>query len=53
MALCAELHELVDRLPDEGVDGAAILGEISGGRIDPERAWFRRRNEHRQLRPRP
>jgi hypothetical protein len=37
----AELHELVDRLPDGAVDGAAILlEEISDGRIDPEQAWF-------------
>jgi hypothetical protein len=37
----AELHELVDRLPDQAVDGAAILlEEISDGRIDPEQAWF-------------
>lgn len=37
----AELHELVDRLPDGAVDGAAIiLGEISDGRMDPEQAWF-------------
>lgn len=37
----AELHELVDRLPDGAVDGAAILlGEITDGRIDPEQAWF-------------
>jgi hypothetical protein len=37
----AELHELVDRLPDGAVDGAAILlGEIGDGRIDPEQAWF-------------
>jgi len=37
----AELHELVDRLPDGAVDGAAVLlGEISTGRIDPEQAWF-------------
>ncbi len=37
----AELHELVDRLPDGAVDGAAIiLGEISDGRIAPEQAWF-------------
>ena len=37
----AELHELVDRLPDGAVDGAAILlGEISDGRIDPEQAGF-------------
>ncbi len=33
---------MVDHLPDEAVDGVAILlGEISDGRIDPaEQAWF-------------
>jgi hypothetical protein len=37
----AELHQLVDRLPDGAVDGAAILlEEITDGRIDPEQAWF-------------
>ena len=37
----AELHELVDRLPDGAVDGAAILlEEIGDGRIDPGQAWF-------------
>jgi hypothetical protein len=37
----AELHELVDRLPDGAVDGAAILlEEITDGRIDPGQAWF-------------
>lgn len=37
----AELHELVERLPDGAVEGAAVLlGEISAGRIDPEQAWF-------------
>jgi hypothetical protein len=37
----AELHELVDRLPDRAVDGAALLlEEINEGRIDPEQAWF-------------
>jgi hypothetical protein len=37
----AELHDLVDRLPDGAVNGAAVLlGEISAGRIDPEQAWF-------------
>jgi len=36
-----ELHELVDRLPEGAVDGAAILlGEISDGRLDDEQAWF-------------
>lgn len=37
----AELHELVDRLPDGAIDGAAVLlGEISAGRIDPGQAGF-------------
>ena len=37
----AELHEMVDRLPDEAVDGAAVpLGEITAGRIDADQAWF-------------
>jgi hypothetical protein len=37
----AELHELVDRLPDRAVDGAAVLlEEIADGRIDPDQAWF-------------
>jgi hypothetical protein len=37
----ADLHQLVDRLPDGAVDGAAILlEEITNGRIDPEQAWF-------------
>ena len=37
----AELHQLVDQLPDGAVDGAAILlEEIADGRIDPEQAWF-------------
>lgn len=32
---------MVDRLPDQAVDGAAILlREVSDGRIDPEQAWF-------------
>lgn len=37
----AELHQLVDRLPERAVDGAAILlEEITDGRIDSEQAWF-------------
>jgi hypothetical protein len=37
----AELHDLVDRLPDRAVDGAAVLlEEIATGRIDPDQAWF-------------
>ncbi len=42
----ADLHQLVDRLPDGAVDGAAILlEEITDGRIDPEQAWFWTRKE--------
>ena len=37
----AELHELVDQLPDKAVDGAAVLlREVTDGRIDPDQAWF-------------
>ena len=37
----AELHQMVDHLPDQAVDGAAILlREVTEGRIDPEQAWF-------------
>jgi hypothetical protein len=37
----AELHQMVDRLPDKAVDGAAILlREVTDGSIDPEQAWF-------------
>lgn len=37
----AELHQLVDSLPEDAVNGAAImLGEIGAGRIDPEQAWY-------------
>lgn len=37
----ADLHQLVDRLPDGAVDGAAILlEEITNGGIDPDQAWF-------------
>ena len=47
----ADLHQLVDQLPDQAVDGAAILlGEISNGRIDPEQAWFWTREWQRRER---
>ena len=37
----ADLHQLVDRLPAEAIDDAAILLEaITDGRIDPTQAWF-------------
>jgi hypothetical protein len=37
----ADLHQLVDRLPEKAVDGAEILlREVTDGRIDAEQAWF-------------
>jgi len=37
----AELHQLVDTLPDEAVDAATVLvREVAEGRIDPDQAWF-------------
>ena len=37
----AELHQLVDRLPDSAVERAAVLlEEIADGRIDPDQAWY-------------
>ena len=37
----AELHKLIDGLPDDAVDGAGmLLEEIAAGRIDPDQAWF-------------
>ena len=37
----AHLHRLINRLPDDAIDGAAILlEEITDGRIDPDQAWF-------------
>lgn len=47
----AELHQLVDRLPEKAVDGAAILlEEITDGRIDPEQAWFWTRESQKRER---
>ncbi len=37
----AELHKLVDELPDGALDGAAVLLRgIIEGPIDPDQAWF-------------
>jgi hypothetical protein len=37
----AELHKLVDELPDGAVDGAGVLLRgIIIGPIDPDQAWF-------------
>lgn len=36
-----ELHELVDGLSDDTLDGAAVLlRSLSARRIDPDQAWF-------------
>jgi hypothetical protein len=37
----AELHKLVDELPDAAVDGAGVLLRgIIKGPVDPDQAWF-------------
>jgi hypothetical protein len=37
----AELHKLIDELPNDAVDGAAVLLRgIIKGPIDPDQAWF-------------
>jgi hypothetical protein len=37
----ADLHKLVDELPDNAVEGAGVLLRgIIKGPIDPEQAWF-------------
>ena len=36
----ADLHELVDELPEEALNGAAFLLErLLRGRVDPDQAW--------------
>jgi hypothetical protein len=36
-----ELHALVDELPENAVDGAAVfLRSLTRGAMDPEQAWF-------------
>jgi hypothetical protein len=36
----ADLHELVEELPDEALDGAALyLRRLVAGQIDPGQAW--------------
>jgi hypothetical protein len=36
-----ELHELVEHLPENTLDGAAVLlRSLSDGRIDADQAWF-------------
>jgi hypothetical protein len=36
-----ELHELVDELPENAVDGAAVfLRSLTRDTTDPEQAWF-------------
>ena len=37
----AELHQLVDDLPEEAVDAAAaLMRQIVDGKIDPDQLWF-------------
>jgi hypothetical protein len=37
----AELHKLIDELPDTAVEGAGVLLRgIIKGPIDPDQAWF-------------
>lgn len=37
----AELHRLIDELPEDAVDGTGtLLAEIAAGRINPDQAWF-------------
>lgn len=37
----ADLHKLVDELPDDAVEGAGVLLRgIMRGPIDPDQAWF-------------
>ncbi len=37
----AELHKLIDELPETAVDGAGVLLRgIIEGPVDPEQAWF-------------
>ncbi|HJS97386.1 MAG TPA: hypothetical protein VJ741_24165 [Solirubrobacteraceae bacterium] len=37
----AELHKLIDELPDNAVEGAGVLLRgIIKGPIDPDQAWF-------------
>jgi hypothetical protein len=36
-----ELHELVEGLPENTLDGATVLlRSLSDGRIDPDQTWF-------------
>ncbi len=37
----AELHKLIDELPETAVDGAGVLLRgIINGPVDPEQSWF-------------
>ena len=37
----AELHNLVDELPDAAVEGTALLlKQVLRGRVDPDQLWF-------------
>ena len=37
----AELHQLIDRLPDEAVDAtASLMKQLVDGKIDVDQLWF-------------
>jgi hypothetical protein len=36
----AELHEIIERLPDDALEGASVLlKRVAARQIDPEEAW--------------
>jgi len=36
-----DLHDLVESLPENAVDGAGVLlRSLANGKIDPDQAWF-------------
>ncbi len=46
----AELHDLVEELPDEALDGAALfLRRLVAGQVDPDQAWVRTEEWQGQL----
>lgn len=47
----ADLHELVEELPDEALDGAALfLKRLVAGQVDPDQAWVWTQEWQGQLR---
>jgi hypothetical protein len=36
----AELHEIIEHLPDDALEGASLLlKRVAAGQIDPDQAW--------------